>query len=206
MQFAPQPHRVATLGLRFARQCCFVVAMLVTIAGSAVAQEARMVTLKYDDGDGISGELIEANDQVVLLKGSVGLVTIPVEGLSCIGQACPAAMRFVSTGPQLTFTTTDGSVAVTGQLIEIANDQYVLATNLGELRLNVDGAICSGDGCPLTGSQSQFGGDVVLTNGATAIEGKLVGVEDGSYIMEVPNMGAIRVNAALFDCSGESCP
>ncbi|MEJ8560158.1 hypothetical protein QTO30_02140 [Yoonia sp. GPGPB17] len=201
-----QTYRFIASGIHLIRQSFMMTAACIVCGTSAFAQDSETVTLKFYDGDGISGELIEANDQFVMLRSSIGMVTIPVEGVSCIGQACPEAMRFVPVGPTLTFTTTDGSVEVMGQLIEISNDQYVIATNLGELRINVDGAICSGDGCPDVGSQPTFGGDVILTNGATVIEGKLIGIEGAAYLVEVPTMGAIRVDSGVFECAGASCP
>ena len=181
-------------------------AVLLGLTAPVIAQDGNTVTLTYDAGEGLTGELVEVNDQVVVLRSSIGLVTVPVDGVTCIGQACPDSMRFRSSAPMLTFSTLDGSVAVRGQLIEISNDQYVIATNLGELRFDVDGAICTGEGCPVTLADTQFGRDVVLTNGATAIEGQLVGIEGTSYIVEVANVGPIRVDSSVFDCRGEGCP
>ncbi|MEL7179573.1 MAG: hypothetical protein AAFN63_07045 [Pseudomonadota bacterium] len=207
MKYAHQSFGLFIRGRSLARRFCVVaVALLGLITAPAMAQDGSTVTLKYDAGEGLTGELVEVNDQVVVLRGSIGLVTVPVEGVTCIGQACPDSMRFVSSAPMLTFTTLDGSVAVQGQLVEISNDQYVIATNLGELRFNVDGAICTGEGCPVTLAETQFGGDVVLTNGTTAIEGQLVGFEGTSYIVEVANVGPIRVDSNVFDCSGDGCP
>ena len=206
MKYAPRSYGLFVGGRHLARRSCIVAAALFSLTAPVIAQDGGTVTLKYDEGEGLTGELVEVNDQVLVLRGSVGLVTVPVEGVTCIGQACPDSMRFVSTAPMLTFTALDGSVAVQGQLVEISNDQYVIATNLGELRLDVDGAICTGDGCPVTLAETQSGGDVVLTNGATAIEGQLVGIEGASYVVEVANVGPIRVNSNVFDCSGDGCP
>ena len=206
MKYASQSSGLFVGGRRLALRSCMVVAALFGFAAPTFAQVSSTVTLKYDAGEGLTGELVEVNDQVVVLRNSIGLVTVPVEGVTCVGQACPDFMRFVSSAPMLTFSTRDGSVAVQGQLVEISNNQYVIATKLGELRFNVDDAICTGEGCPLNLTEPQFGGDVVLANGGTAIEGQLLGMEGTSYIIEVVDIGPIRVDATLFDCSGDGCP
>lgn len=199
-------HRTGKPTNRLFRKGLVLLSALIAFAGPGIAQTANTVTLKYDDGDGITGELIEATDDVAKLKTAIGLITVPLDGVFCIGLACPESKRFVSTLPPLVLTALDGSVAVSGNLLEVADGQYVIATDLGELRIDVDKVRCEGEGCPAQADEPQTGGDVVLTSGATSIEGKLVGFEETAYIIEVATMGTIRVNSELFTCSGASCP
>lgn len=185
----------------------FVLAAVLSCASfMAAAQSENTVTIKFDDGDGITGELLDFSNNMLRLNTSIGPITIPADGVSCIGSACPESLRLeVATAP-VVLTSLDGSTTLNGDLIEVSNGQYVVATIAGELRIDVDVVTCEGEGCVVPASTPTFGGPVVLTSGITEIEGKLLGIDDDSYLVEVDNLGEIRVQLDLFSCSGEGCP
>ncbi len=179
---------------------------LVTCPGPGAAQTANTVTFRLVDGEGITGEMVEYDDRVARLQTSIGLIAIPLDEASCIGLACPEDIRIVPTLPPVVLTALDGSITLSGSLLQITDDQYVIATDFGEFRVDIDQMHCEGEGCPKDASQPQLGGDVILTHGETTIEGRLIGSEDSAYIVDVKSMGIIRISSDVFTCTGDSCP
>lgn len=49
----------------------------------------------------------------------------------------------------VTLRSQDGSVDISGELVDFAENIYVIRTLLGELRLSAERVSCSGDGCPV---------------------------------------------------------
>jgi hypothetical protein len=186
----------------------FAMAISLAVAASTGASQTQeTVTIKFDDGDGVTGELVEFANDTFKIQTVIGRVTIPAEGVYCIGAACPPSTRLEVAPSPMALTSFDGSIKIAGNLLEIVNGQYVLATDFGELRIDTDEVTCEGEGCLETvAPPPTFGGPVVLTSGVTTIEGDLVGIEDNSYVVEIESMGPIRVTMDKFTCSGEGCP
>ena len=187
----------------------FAMAISLAVAASTGASQTQeTVTIKFDDGDGdgVTGELVEFANDTFKIKTVIGQVTIPAEGVFCIGTACPPSTRLEVAPSPMALTSFDGAIKIAGNLLEIADGQYVLATDFGELRIDTDEVTCEGDGCLETVAPPTFGGPVVLTSGATTIEGNLIGIEDNSYIVEIEFVGPIRVTMDQFTCSGTGCP
>ena len=179
-----------------------VAAAMALTASTGVAQTQETVTIKFDDGDGVTGELVEFSNGLFKIKTVIGQVTIPAEDVFCIGAACPESTRLEIASSPITLTSSDGEATVSGNLIEIADDQYVLATSAGELRVNTGDVTCEGEGCV----SHSLGGFVTLNSGAATIEGILVGLAEDAYLVDVEAMGTIRVNIEQFQCSGPGCP
>lgn len=179
--------------------------LILTCGVAANAQPANTVTIKFDDGDGISGELLEASDTSLRLNTLSGAITIPKVGVTCIGAACPDDIRLDVTEAPVLLTAHDGTTRIGGALLGVENGQYVLATDLGEIRVDLTAATCEGEACPDQPEPPQFGGLVTLTNGTTSVEGTLTGFDDEGYLVEVKGLGALRV-AKDFTCAGEGCP
>lgn len=185
----------------------FAMAISLAVAASTGASQTQeTVTIKFDDGDGVTGELVEFANDAFKIQTVIGRVTIPAEGVYCIGAACPPSTRLEVAPSPMALTSFDGSIKIAGNLLEIADGQYVLATDFGELRIDADEVTCEGDGCLETVAPPTFGGPVVLTSGATTIEGNLIGIKDNSYIVEIESVGPIRVTMDQFTCSGTGCP
>ena len=180
----------------------FIFALLL-LPTTVVAQSANQVTLKYDDGSGVSGELIEFKDDKFRIQASVGMIVIPAQDVSCIGTACPDGTAFEVPAAPVTLTGKDGTFTLSGNVIEFVDDEYVLATDIGEIRIAASLATCEGAGC--VAPQEPINRNVTLVNGATTIEGELIRIEDGYYIVEVDQLGEMRVDANTFECRGEAC-
>lgn len=172
--------------------------------GTASAQAANTVTLKTDGGEDVTGELVEFSNNLFRIQARVGLIAIPADGVTCIGAACPEGTRLETTGPVITLTARDGSATVSGNLIEISNGQYVLATDIGEMRIDQSMVDCEGSACVET--QTAPGGNVVLTGGGATIEGILVEDLEDSFLVDVANLGVVRVRKDTFTCTGAGCP
>lgn len=189
---------VRTILLSTALCCGFVAA--------GFAQSENTITLKYDGGENITGEFVELSNGLVKINSGIGLIAVPIEGLSCIGAACPEGTRLELTGPTLTLTAVDGNLKLTGQLLEIVDGEYVLATNIGEVRIGADLVTCEGDGCLPETETFAFGGEVTLVGDAGTLNGTLAGMEDGAFVLDSPDLGLIRVSSEMFRCEGEGCP
>ncbi len=177
-------------------------------AVTVFAQAENTVTIKFgdDSNDDVTGELVSASDTDIRLNTIMGTITIPIEGLTCIGIACPDSIKLVWDEEPVTLTSTDGSVALTGVLIEIVDRQYVLATDLGEFRIDIDKANCAGIECPeFPTDEVRLGGAVVLTQGELTVKGILTGYDEEGYTVDVSNLGELRVSRE-FACSGDGCP
>ena len=49
---------------------------------------------------------------------------------------------------EITLRSTDGTINVSGQFVDFADDTYVIATALGDLRISASSVICEGAACP----------------------------------------------------------
>ncbi len=59
-----------------------------------------------------------------------------------------AAMPAIATAEQVTISSPDRSISITGELVSFDDSVYVMQTELGELRLSRDTTICDGAACP----------------------------------------------------------
>lgn len=187
------------------QQTCAIAAVMALCATQMIAQTASTVTINFDDGEGITGDIVESSETSIKLDTIMGVVTIPMEGVTCIGTACPDAIRLVIEDAPVRLVALDSSAWISGNFIEIDDAQYVLATETGEVRIDTAKVTCEGAGCPETADAFVFGGPVSLTNGSTTIDGKLFGLEADSYLIESETFGELRVSRD-FSCTGDGCP
>ncbi|WP_156788434.1 hypothetical protein [Roseobacter sp. CCS2] len=177
---------------------------LMVLATASAAQDDNQITLKYGDGSGVSGELVGFEDSVFRIQASIGLIAVPAQDVSCIGRACPEGTALEVPAAPATLTSLDGSFRMFGNVIDFVDGEYVLATDIGELRISASDTTCEGDGC--VAAQPTVDQRVALVSGTTTIEGNLLRVEDGAYIIDVDRLGEMRVDANIFDCRGDACP
>lgn len=186
-----------------------ILALSLSFALSSVgnAQTADDVTLRFANGqDSISGTLTDFKDGKFFMQASIGLVVIPTDGVFCVGDACPEETRLQVADAQIVLTSKTGNVTMTGDLIEIENDEYVLATAFGVQRIAAGLVNCEGAACVSVPANLPVDNTVELTNGGITLKGILMGFQDDSYILKDEVMGEIRVKATQFQCSGAGCP
>jgi len=70
-----------------------VAAAMALTASTGGAQTQETVTIKFDDGDGMTGEFVEFSNGLFKIKTVIRQVTIPAEGVFCIGSACPESIN-----------------------------------------------------------------------------------------------------------------
>lgn len=165
-----------------------------------------MISLLYEGEDGVTGELMNYDGKVYRIATSIGPITIPASDVTCIGNACPESRRLEPVLPSILLTGIDGTVSVRGNLIDITNGEYVLATEFGEFRIAVDTVTCEGEGCPADKETLPETGLVVLSDGSNVVEGMLVGFDNASFVLQHDLLGTLRVDRTEFDCKGEVCP
>ncbi len=189
-----------------ARLAASVLTLLVA-PSLAFGQDVNDVTLRFANGqDSISGTLTDFRDGKFFLDATIGLVAIPVDGVSCIGNACPEETRLEIENAGVVLTSKDGSASISGDLIEIVDGEYLLATAFGEQRIAVDRVDCKGEGCIAVPESPPADPSVELTNGEVTLQGNLLGFDDGIFILDDRVMGEIRVRASEFECRGAACP
>jgi len=188
---------------------------LATLLGGSLttagwAQAVNTITLKYEGGEDITGEFIEEVDGLIKIKASIGMIAIPIEGLSCVGAACPEGTHIALSEDTITLKTKDGKVSLTGHLIAIENDQYVIATNIGEITVDISTVDCEGYAClssdDVAKAEFAFGGNVVLVSDAGQLAGVLTDIVDDAYVINTSNLGLLRVSTTTYTCEGDGCP
>lgn len=180
------------------------------LATAGFAQTENTVTLKYQGGEDITGEFLEVANGMVKIDSAIGMIAIPLDGLSCVGAACPDGTHIELAGEPVTLTSKVGNVSLSGHLIDIVDGQYVLATNIGEIKIDTDTVNCAGVDClPQEGNDEvpfAFGGKVTLVGGSARLEGILTDFVDGAFVVETENLGLVRVSSDSYTCEGEGCP
>lgn len=189
------------------RRSAFIAALFASCCMPAFAQSTNTVTIAFGDGDEITGEVVQITDFDIELLTTIGSFTIPREGATCTGAACPVVVRQITAGlPVIVLSARDGSAQFMGNLLEITDGQYVIVTEAGELRLNISDVNCAGEAClDVEVDAFEFGGPVALVSGTTTIEGTLTGFDESGYFLDVDVLGALRVTRD-FVCSGDGCP
>lgn len=64
--------------------------------------------------------------------------------------ACVTSLPFHLFADQVTVSSPDKSISITGELRSFDDDVYVLDTELGELRLSRSATVCEGEACPVS--------------------------------------------------------
>lgn len=196
------------LKTRFTQTVCSAV-VLFAVATQTMAQADNIVELQYSGGDtAVTGELLEFTNGVYRIKASVGAVTIPSEGIICVGAACPESERASVESNPIKLTSIDGSSAIEGTLVEVKDGFYYVSTEAGTVPVLAEKVNCVGAGCVETVAAFVPGGDVVLTSpdGSAAISGQLLELTDEYYVVASENLGALRVRISSVNCAGAGCP
>lgn len=105
---------------------------------------------------------------------------------------------------QVSLKSTDGTIDLTGDFIDFANDTYIIRTSLGDLRIAASSVICEGAACPtfddLTADVTIVGSDSVglgmmpllMTGFAASLDAEA----------EISNIAAGEALASLIDDGG----
>ena len=191
---------------------------------------ASEITLTSNDGAlKFVGDLVEFTDGHYILSTHLGNISIGADGVTCDGEACPdltmAAAEPAATAPAefvggaVSLQSFDGALKFEGDLIAIADGNYVVRTQLGDLKIATDSVTCVGAGCPnvevtsleptveevpvaepetMIVTLQSFDGDLKFV-------GELLDVTNGKYVIQT-NLGELRVSASTVSCEGPACP
>ena len=163
-------------------------ACVACLATAVFADESQMVTVEFDGQDSLTGMILASTvDTIRILTPAMGIVTIPAEGATCIGAACPSAAHVSSAEATIQLTNSPEVSAPAAEPLEIKYKEYLIASDESAYKP------------PL------LGGQVTLKQGDVTVEGRLTGLEPDAYILEVANFGAMRV-PATYECIGTRCP
>lgn len=176
---------------------------------SATAQGADTITLRTDSGEDIAGELVSFENGMFRINSSIGLLAIPSADVICIGQGCPEGTQAEDPETRIVVTSLDGEMTISGDLLEVSNGSYVIATEVGEMRISLSDVTCEGPGCAIAGVdavQDIKSAQVVLVGQDVTIEGKLVEDLPDAFVVDVDALGVIRVSKDAFACQGAGCP
>jgi len=189
----------------------FVLTTLVvanTVMGqSAIAQNSNQVSLRFGgEFESVTGDLLGYEDGKFRLQTTIGPVTIPGEGVACIGNACPEGTKADIKGPFLTLSDPDSNISISGNLIEVKGGNYVLATGFGELSIAIEGVVCEGEGCVEPAEKVITDFNVIMSKGGAEIESKLSSFDDEFYHVKSDQFGVLTLRRSEFTCEGEACP
>lgn len=175
-------------------------------AEHSYAQESNKITLQFANGqDDMSGILREYKDGRYLIDGAVGLVAIPSEGVTCVGNACPGGNPAQTADAAVVLRSKDGTLSFSGDLVEVTDTDYVISTGAaGQHSVPISLVTCEGSGCVEMPAQ-KFGSEIVVAYDGNTITGTLIGFKDGYYTLDVAVVGEVRVKADLVSCAGVGC-
>lgn len=131
--------------------------LLTWVAGTMVfaivpVAHAQTVTLESENKSvTITGELVEFNDETYTIRGALGLITVPRNGVLCTGAGCPvieAEAPEVPAARDVVLASVDDETRITGELIDVEAEHYVIRNALGEFRIAISNVECLGEACP----------------------------------------------------------
>lgn len=146
MRFANQFRALSPLSLAFG-----ISAMAMAIP--AQSQENPFVRVEMPDSDvSIEGELIDFDDEYYFIAGSIGTIRVPRERVVCIGLGCPGNEIEVAedqVGLAVVLESIDGEMRLSGDLINVEEQHYIINNSLGEFRVLKTEVNCIGAACPV---------------------------------------------------------
>lgn len=192
----------------YSRSKFFAAALIIlALPTASFSQDAGKVTLHFASGqDSLSGTFKNFKDGRYFLNASIGLVAIPEDGAVCEGSACPQAAALEPENLNVVLEAPDGSLYLSGELISIENNAYVIRTVFGVQRIPTRLVACTGPACPSAAPAQPDDRIIELSNGRTTLRGELLGFDGKIYNLDEETMGNIYVNATGFECQGASCP
>lgn len=129
---------------------CLSAILFALLASVAAAQTSNTILLESSDTNvSISGQLIEAVNGQYRVQTLAGLLEIDINDVACSGNGCPSVEPNFVAGAPVNLVSSDGDVNITGNIVSVFNDQYVIGNSVaGIIRLDTDSVDCSGQGCP----------------------------------------------------------
>ncbi|MFT5005077.1 MAG: phosphate transport system substrate-binding protein [Paracoccaceae bacterium] len=94
------------------------------------------------------------------------------------------ALMFAVSGPvfsqEITLNSADGSIRLTGELLEFDGESYRIVSKFGELTVNALGVTCTGLSCPDPG---QYAADITISGTVSIVDNLLPGlIEDFGFL------------------------
>ncbi|MEM9581542.1 MAG: substrate-binding domain-containing protein [Pseudomonadota bacterium] len=112
----------------------------------------------------------------------------------------------------VTLQTKSGGVEVTGGLITSTSDSFVVKTPAGAVTFQPDDVTCEGMACPVARADStqrvpeQFQRiELSSLDKQIVVKGKLRGVSDTHFTVDVPRIGLVKLQRRGLRCSGPGC-
>ncbi|MEP5731930.1 MAG: phosphate ABC transporter substrate-binding/OmpA family protein [Sulfitobacter sp.] len=129
-----------------------------------------------------------------------------IAGLSLLAMTVPALSQTSST---VTLESSNGSMAIMGELVDIDAENYTIRGPLGLFTVPRIGVLCKGDRCPGTETEtsapSSLQVDLISIDDETRISGELVDIEEKHYVIR-NSLGEFRVTISNVNCIGGACP
>ena len=124
-----------------------LVLMVQAIPTMSFAQDQDIMLSSRDGGMEIAGELIGFDGkEYTVLTPTLGEVRFSAEQIECTGADCPQLI--FGQGEEVTLKSTNGSMQITGELLDYADGVFTVQTSLAVLTADEDAVTCEGAGCP----------------------------------------------------------
>ena len=126
-------------------------ALMFAMTPQANAQGQQTVTLESENKSvSITGELVEFDDETFTIRGTLGVITVPRNGVLCTGGGCPSNEPEVVAAParEVVLASIDDETRITGELVDVEAEHYVIRNALGDFRIAIANVECLGQACP----------------------------------------------------------
>ncbi|MDA9865142.1 phosphate ABC transporter substrate-binding/OmpA family protein [bacterium] len=205
----------------------------------STAAFAGEVTLKSADGTiNLVGEFIDFKDDNYFVRTKLGDLRISANRVSCIGESCPQfdatgavitedavetpdavetaeAPDTATSAPDIptnsiALKSTDGTINLVGEFVAFNDDNYVIRTDLGDLRVSASRVRCEGAACPASAAaEADVEIDVAIAGSDTIglglmpllMAGFAEAVDADAGLI---NTGAGETRATFTDADGEN--
>ncbi|MHA3914237.1 OmpA family protein [Halovulum sp. GXIMD14793] len=126
---------------------------LLALSTSLLSAEDISTLTAREGGVKISGEITGFKEDRYQIVTSHGAMEIPAKHVNCEGPGCRVERVIADWQPGMPdglaeVTMPDGSVTLSGTVVEVAHGNIRIDTQLGEFDLPLDAISCDGPGCP----------------------------------------------------------
>ena len=122
--------------------------------GCPIELSDDQIILTSPDGSlRLVGTLVELTDTDYVLATDSGELSVRRELVVCEGSACPNSQQTEEVDRSVVLTAVGGGFSLEGELLDFADNTYLLGTPNGELFIRRELVTCEGEACPKLGAE-----------------------------------------------------
>lgn len=115
----------------------------------APEEATKEVRIYSEDGAiNMTAELLDVRENELVVRTAVGPMAIDRSKVICEGPACPAEANAEPETRVVQLTSVDGTITMSGELLEVQPDKFVIQTAVGPMSVERSSVACEGAACP----------------------------------------------------------